>query len=305
MVANKKYEIIITGGSFAGMQAGMTLGRSLRRVLIIDSGMPCNRQTPHSHNFITHDGKMPAQLAAEAREQVMQYPGVEWINGLAVSAAALQEGFAVTLQSGETFTADRLLFATGIKDNLPPIPGMAECWGISVIHCPYCHGYENRHQPTGILTNGDMALHYAALIHQLTGNITIYTNGPSTLSEEHTQLIQRNNISIVTKEITALTHHNGELQGLTFADGSTTPLTTLYTRPPYGQHCTIPQQLGCALTEMGLLQTDNSFQTTIPGVYAAGDCMSPMRAVASAVASGLTAGAFINRELTEKAFHRQ
>lgn len=305
MVANNSYEVIIIGGSFAGMQAGMTLGRSLRRVLIIDSGLPCNRQTPHSHNFITHDGKKPAQLAAEAREQVMQYSTVEWINGLAVSAAALHEGFAVALQNGKTFTTDRLLFATGIKDNLQPLPGLAECWGISVIHCPYCHGYENRHQPTGILTNGDMAWHYAALIHQLTSQITIYTNGPSTLSEDHTQLIQRNNIAIVTKEIKELIHHNGQLQTLVFADGSTTALTTLYTRPPYEQHCTIPQQLGCALTETGLLQTDNFFQTTVPGVYAAGDCMSPMRAVANAVAGGLSAGAFINRELTEKAFHRQ
>lgn len=305
MVANNTYEVIIIGGSFAGMQAGMTLGRSLRKVLIIDSGLPCNRQTPHSHNFITHDGKKPAQLAAEAREQVMQYPGVEWMNGLAVSAAALHEGFAVTLQSGETFTTERLLFTSGVKDNIPPIPGFAACWGISVIHCPYCHGYENRHQPTGILTNGDTAWHYAALVNQLTSQLTVYTNGPCTLPAEHMQLLQKRNIPVVTKEIKELKHQNGQLAALVFAYGSTTALTTLYTRPPFEQHCTIPQQLHCAFTETGLLQTDNFFQTTIPGVYAAGDCMSPMRAVANAVADGLSAGAFINKDLTEKAFHRQ
>ncbi len=305
MVANNKYEIIIIGGSFAGMQAGMTLGRSLRKALIIDSGLPCNRQTPHSHNFITHDGKKPAQLAAEARQQVMQYPTVEWLNGLAVSGAVLHDGFAITMQTGEVFTADRLLFATGVKDNLLPLPGFAECWGISVVHCPYCHGYENRHQPTGILTNGDMAFHYAALISQLTSHLTIYTNGPSTLSPEHTQLMQQNNIPVVTREIKELLHNNGHLQGLAFVDGSTVALPTLYARAPFEQHCAIPQQLGCALTDTGLLLADNFFQTTVPGVYAAGDCMSPMRAVANAVAGGLSAGAFINRELTEKAFHQQ
>lgn len=305
MVAINKYEVIIIGGSFAGMQAGMTLGRSLRKVLIIDSGLPCNRQTPHSHNFITHDGKKPADLAAEARQQVLQYPNVEWLNGLAVSGAALHDGFAVTLQTGEVFTADRLLFATGVKDKMPDLPGFAECWGISVVHCPYCHGYENRHQPTGIFTNGDIAYHYAALINQLTANLTIYTNGPSTLSAEHTQLMQQKNIPIVTKEIKELLHNNGQLQALVFADGSTASLPTLYARPPFEQHCAVPQQLGCVLNETGLLQTDNFFQTSVPGVYAAGDCMSPMRAVANAVAGGLSAGAFINKELTEKAFHRQ
>lgn len=305
MVANNRYETIIIGGSFAGLQAGMTLGRSLRRVLIIDSGLPCNRQTPHSHNFITHDGKKPAQLAAEARQQVLQYDTVEWLNGLAVQASAFPDGFMVTVQSGEVFTADRLLFATGVKDHLFPLPGFAACWGISVIHCPYCHGYENRHKPTGILANGDMALHYAALIRQLTGDITIYTNGPSTLSAEHTQLIQQKNIAIVTKQLKELIHHNGQLQSLVFTNGSSIELTTLYARPPFEQHCHLPQQLGCALTETGLLQTDNLFQTTVSGVYAAGDCMSPLRAVANAVAAGLSAGAFINRDLTEKAFHLQ
>ena len=139
-----KYDVIIIGGSYSGLAAGMALGRALRNVLIIDSGNPCNKQTPHSHNFLTNDGKSPAEIAGVAKEQLRIYGTVRLINGLAMTGIKTETGFKIQVQSGETFSSKKLVFATGIKDIMHDIPGFAECWGISVLHCPYCHGYEVR-----------------------------------------------------------------------------------------------------------------------------------------------------------------
>src|SRR5690606_19368783 len=146
---------IIIGGSYAGLSAAMALGRSLRKVLIIDAGKPCNRQTPHSHNFITQDGKTPAEISSIARAQVAQYETVTFLSGFAVEGKKTNSGFEIKTEKGEIFESKKLILATGVKDIMSEIPGFAECWGISVIHCPYCHGYEVRNEKTGILANGD------------------------------------------------------------------------------------------------------------------------------------------------------
>jgi len=138
------FDVIIIGGSYAGLSAALALGRSLRKVLIMDSGLPCNRSTPHSHNFLTHDGERPAVIAEQARTKVLAYKTVTWWNGLAVSGRKTGSGFEIITQNDGIFYGRKLIFATGIRDILPDIKGFAECWGISVIHCPYCHGYEFR-----------------------------------------------------------------------------------------------------------------------------------------------------------------
>jgi thioredoxin reductase len=137
MEKNSAYDVVVVGGSYAGLSAGMALGRSIRKVLIVDSGKPCNAQTPHSHNFITQDGAKPAEIAAQAKAQVLQYPTVHFLTDLVVSVSGADHQFVVNTAENGQFTAKKLLFATGIKDLLPEIPGLAACWGISVIHCPY------------------------------------------------------------------------------------------------------------------------------------------------------------------------
>src|SRR5690606_33256973 len=144
-------------------------------VLIIDSGLPCNRQTPHSHNFITLDGEKPSAIAQKAKSQVMAYPTVQFYNGLAVYGKKTKTGYEIGTKDGQIFSAKKLLFATGIKDIMPDIEGFQECWGISVIHCPYCHGYEYRGKKTAIMANGERAFHIASLVHNLTDNVTILT----------------------------------------------------------------------------------------------------------------------------------
>lgn len=301
-MAKNDFEVIIIGGSYAGLSAAMALGRALRKVLIIDSGLPCNRQTPHSHNFITQDGEEPGVIAKKAREQLLQYDTVSFVNGLAKSGTRTENGFSITTQNDQVFTAKKLIFATGIKDIMPAIEGFSACWGISVIHCPYCHGYEVRNEKTGILANGDIAFHYAQLIRNWTKDLTIFTNGKSTLSQEQLQKLAEHQIPVVETEVSHIKHKEGALEQVVFTDKSAIALKAVYARPDFEQHCKIPQQLGCELTEQGFLTVSMFQKTTVDGIFACGDNSSPLRAVSHAVATGTIAGAALNNEMTEEEF---
>lgn len=302
MADEKQYDVIIVGGSYAGLSAAMALGRSLRKVLIIDGGEPCNRQTPHSHNFITHDGKTPKEIATQAKEQVLKYDTVSFLEGKAVAAGKLKSGFEVKTAAGETFSARKLLFATGVKDQMPAIDGFAACWGITAIHCPYCHGYEVRNERTGVMANGDMGYEFCKLISNWTKDLTLFTNGRSSLTPEQAGKLAKHNISIVEKEITAFEHTNGYLNQVRFNDGSTLSMKAVYSKLPFVLHCDLPAQLGCELNEHGLLVVDPFYKTTVPGIYAAGDATFMMRSVAMATYSGNFAGAMINKELVDESF---
>ncbi len=291
------FDVIIVGGSNAGLAAGMTLGRALKQVLIIDGGNPCNKQTPHSHNFLTQDGRRPAELLQIATAQVLAYPTVQLVSGTVTTADGSNGDFGVTTADGQRFRARKLLFATGIKDLMPAIQGFAPCWGISVIHCPYCHGYEYKGQETGILMNGEAAVELGTFIRNWTGRLTLYTHGKATLSAEGRQQLARRNIPIVEKEIRRLEHENGYLKSVLFTDGTRQPLDALYAKPAFEQHSPLPGQLGCSLTEGGYIQVDEFKKTTVPGIYAAGDNTTPMRSVAGAVAAGTMAGAMLALEI--------
>ena len=295
-------EVIIVGGSYAGLSAAMALGRSLRRVLVIDGGLPCNRQTPHSHNFITQDGAVPAMIAGKAREQVLAYPSVQWINGMVTEARKEAGGFVITTSSGESFHTLRVLFATGIYDMLPELPGFQACWGISVLHCPYCHGYEVNGKRLGIMANGDIAFDYVRLIHQWSKQLTLFTNGPSALVDAHRQKIELHGIAIVETPVSGVAHVDGYLSGVMLASGEVEVVDALFYRPAFRQHCDLPVALGCNLTEQGYIQADDFGKTNVPGVFVAGDNANMMRSVAAAVAAGNKAGAWINRELVEEQF---
>ncbi|OKS87343.1 NAD(P)/FAD-dependent oxidoreductase [Mucilaginibacter polytrichastri] len=302
MALDNNYDVIIIGGSYAGLQAALTLGRALRKVLIIDSGEPCNRQTPHSHNFLTRDGETPGAIAAKAREQLAQYTTVSFFEDRAAYGMPYNNGFEIGTLSGRFFTAAKLIFASGIKDVMPEITGFAKCWGISVLHCPYCHGYEVSNQPTGILANGDAGFDFAKLISNWTNHITLFTNGKSSLSEDQLMKLKTKRIKVVEAVLKEIIHKDGQISSVLFTDGSTVEVSVLYARLPFHQHCHIPQQLSCQLTESGLIKADEFGRTTIPGLYAAGDCFTVMRSVASAAATGSFAAAMINKELIDADF---
>jgi len=297
MDKNQKYDVIIVGGSYAGLSAALALGRAIRQVLIIDSGNPCNQQTPHSHNFLTQDGNTPAGIAALGKNEVMQYPTIEFLTDLVTVVKGKNNNFEVFTGSGIVVKARKLVFSTGVKDLMPDIAGFASCWGISVIHCPYCHGYEYKDKVTGILANGNTAFEMALMIHNWTKQLSVFTNGKSDLTDEQLQRLVQINVNVIEKTLQEIVHAQGNLSSVVFTDGSSHMLDALYARPPFEQHCSIPQQMGCELDASGYIKVDDFQKTSIAGVFAAGDNTSKFRAVSAAVAAGGKTGAFINHEL--------
>jgi thioredoxin reductase len=301
-MTDNNFDVIIVGGSYAGLSAAMALGRSLRNVLIIDSGLPCNRQTPHSHNFITQDGETPGAIAEKAKRQVLNYNTVKFLNDLAVSGKKNEKGFVITTQTSGDFVSKKLVFATGVKDQMPGIKGFAECWGISVIHCPYCHGYEFRSQKTGIMANGERAFHIASLVNNLTDDLTIFTRGKADFTAEQAAKLNKHNIKVVELTITEIEHENGNIKHVVLEDGSKEALKALYAAIPFTQHSDIPLSLGCELTDQGYIKVDGFQKTNLSGVFACGDNSVMMRSVANAVYGGNLAGAMVNKELIEDQF---
>ena len=302
MTENTNFDVIIIGGSYAGLSAAMSLGRALRQVLVIDSGKPCNKRTPYSHNFITHDGKTPYQIAHEAKEQVLKYNSVTFHGGIAISGVKTEKGFEIKTESGQVFQAKKLIFATGMKDIMPTMQGFAECWGISILHCPYCHGYEIKYEKTGILGNGDYGYEFSKMIANWTKDLTLFTNGKSTLTEEQTTKLVEHNIRIIEREIISIKHENGKINTINFNDDSQETVTAIYAKPQMLQHCDIPKQLGCEITEQNFVTVDMFQKTTVYGIFACGDNVTPVRSVAMAVANGSIAGAMSNKEIIEDEF---
>jgi len=294
--------VIIIGGSYSGLAAGMALGRALKQVLIIDSGKPCNKQTPHSHNFLTQDGKSPTEIATLAKRQVEQYNTVEFFSGVAIKGIKTENGFEVQVASAETFCAGKLIFATGIRDILPDMDGFAACWGISVLHCPYCHGYEVRNEKTGILGNGQFSFEFCLFILNWTKDLTLFTNGTSTLTNEQTEKLEKLRIKIVEKEVDRLEHTNGYLENIIFRDGTKSFIKAIYAPSPFEQHCQIPEALGCELTEEGYIKIDTFHKTTIDGIFSCGDNVTRTRTIANAVATGTTTGMMVNKEINLEKF---
>ena len=302
MTDMKHFDVIIIGGSYSGLAAAMALGRALRSVLVIDSGKPCNRQTPHSHNFLTQDGKTPREISTLGKQQVSEYDTIHFLDELAAKGIKTENGFEIQTSSGNKFSATKLVFATGIKDIMPKIKGFKECWGISVLHCPYCHGYEVKNEPTAILGNGEYGFEFSKLISNWTQDITLFTNGKSTLTVEQIKTLEKHQINIIEKEIEKLEHRNGYVQNIIFKDGSKTIIKAIYTKTPFEQHCPIPEQLGCGLTDEGYIKTDHLQKTSIANIYASGDNTTPKRTVANAVSMGTTAGMMLNKEFVWERF---
>lgn len=302
MTEDKSFDVIVIGGSYAGLSAAMALGRSMRKVMIIDNGLPCNRQTPHSHNFITQDGEEPHAIAEKAKKQVLNYQTVSFHKGKAIAGNKVENGFIIRTEKNETFSARKLIFATGIKDIMPDIKGFSECWGISVIHCPYCHGYEFRQRKTGIMANGERAFHLASLVRNLTESVTVLTSGKSDFTNEQQVKLSRNNIAVIETEIIEIQQEAGQVQAIIFKDGKKINLDAVYAFVPFIQSSDIPTALGCKLTEQGYIQVDSFQKTTVEGIFACGDNASMMRSVSNAVAAGSLTGAMVNKELVDGEF---
>ncbi|MFD2289129.1 FAD-binding protein [Pedobacter petrophilus] len=248
------FDVIIIGGSYAGLSAALALGRATRKVLIVDSGKPCNRQTPHSHNFLTHDGDKPADISAKAKAEVLKYPTIKFMDGYINQARKVMDGFEVVLGTGEAFSSRKILMATGLKDTLPNIKGFAECWGITIIHCPYCHGYEVKNEKVGLMMNGDHAYEMAKTISLWNSDLTLLTNGKSQLTAAQTEKLTAKSIKIIEEKIVEIAHKNGILENVILSTGEQVTLKALYARSEVSQHQDFDVQLGFGLTDFNTIK---------------------------------------------------
>lgn len=289
--------MFIVGGSVAGLSAALILGRSLRKVLVIDSGASCNRQTPQSHSFMTRDGAKPAELSAIAREQALTYPTVGFQRDKVVSIIKDDGFFNASTELGAQFSARKILLATDVHDIMPDIEGFAECWGKSILHCPYCHGYEVRNEKLGVMIEGDHTVHYAGLIRHWSHDLTFFTNGSTKITTDQKEEIRRLKIPIIASPLAKIVQQNGMLSAVETQEGDHIALTALFAPVPSRQHGDLAQQLGCEISPAGLIVVNPFGETTVPGVFAAGDNSSPMRQIVIASAAGSMVGVFLNKEL--------
>jgi thioredoxin reductase len=292
-------DAIVIGGSFAGLSAAMYIARALRSVAVLDTGLPRNRFADHSHGFFGQDGGVPGEMLARAREQVAAYPTVSFIEERAVAAEKQGDGFAVRLANGDVLEASRLVLAFGIRDELPHIPGLAERWGNSVIHCPYCHGYEYAGRRLGVLNLSPMSIHQAELIAEW-GPTTFFLNGGPEPDAAGMAELARRGIAIEARPVKALHGQGRELSAIEFTDGASVPLDALYIGPKAHLNSVIGAELGCAYDDIyfgSIIRTDRMKATTVPGIFAAGDITGGAHSVSFAVADGVMAGTALHRSL--------
>ncbi|NUY82320.1 NAD(P)/FAD-dependent oxidoreductase [Flavobacterium sp. MAH-1] len=296
------YEVIIIGGSYAGLSAAMTLGRSLRTVLVIDTGTPCNRNSPHAHNLIGFDNEAPEIISAKAKEQVLKYHSVTFLSAKAKAISGRDNEFEVTTDNGASFLAQKVLLATGVTDIIPDIPGFAECWGKTVIHCPYCHAYEIAGKKIGILAHGEAGFEMSKLMRQWSKDISLLVNDNEPFSFEELKTLREKDIPVFPKAIDRINGEDGQVTQVVFRDGSSEDFDAIYARAGVRQSTMIPIDIGCELDDHGFIVVDDSQRTNIPGLFAAGDNTMAMRSLARSIASGNTAGICINHELIKEDF---
>lgn len=291
----KNYDVIVVGGSYAGMAAALQLVRARRSVLVIDAGKRRNRAASHSHGFLSQDGADPAVIARTARTQLETYPTLSWVDDLVVKASGSRDAFSVERAAGEVYGARRLLLATGVSDTLPEVTGLAERWGTSVFHCPYCHGYELDQGQIGVIAASSMSIHQAQLLHEW-GSATFLTNGVVELDEPTRRDLTARGVIVETTPIDRIEGHADVM----LTDGRRIAFAGLFTAPKNAPSTSIAEDVGCALTEtpMGTqIQTSETKETSIAGVFACGDAARVPHSLSLAVADGAWAGAQIHRSL--------
>ena len=299
-------DVLIIGGGPAGLSVALQLGRSLRSVLICDNGEPRNGPADEAHGYLTRDGISPEELRRLGREEVLKYGG-ELRDTKVTDVNRNNNGFTSTLDSGETVTSRKVVLATGVRDNLPDTDGFEEFWGSGVYHCPYCHGYEVRGEPLGVMVTNQHTVEYAKLIYNLSEDLVVFTDGQDVFDDESRSMFVERGIEIVDEPITALNGSDGELESVSLADGRNVARHALFYPPPMEQHSELPERLGLEVNQAGLVDATRSQRgmgfTSVEGLFIAGDASSGAPpSIPSAIADGYAVGTTVNGELSMEDF---
>lgn len=304
MSSNHAYDVVIVGGSAAGLSAALVLTRARRRVAVVDSGAPRNAPAAHMQGYLSRDGMPPSELVAAGRAEVEAYGGIlvsDVVDGVAVTGAARSEDprFDVRLASGATMSARRVLVATGLRDEIPDVPGAWDRWGRDLLHCPYCHGYEVRDQPLGVLGQGPDTVQHALIVRQWSEDVVLFTHGGPLSATEREQLAARG-IGVVETPVTRLVVEDDVLRGLELDDGHFVARDAVFVRPRLVPHGDLLVGLGCEADDHGWTVTDATGATTVPGVWAAGNVANPRAQVVTAAGEGSAAAIAINNDLVDE-----
>lgn len=289
------YDAIIVGGSYAGLAAGLPLARARRNILVIDAGQRRNRYAEHSHGFLTQDGTPAADIAARGRAQLMAYRTVDWLDAKVANVVAADDGFRVDVEGMAPREARRIVLATGVSDQLPEVPGLAERWGRHVFHCPYCHGYELNEGRIGVLASSALAMHVALMLPDW-GTTTLFLNGAFEPDAEQLQALAARGVRVERSRVQRI---EGRLD-LVLQGGHVVKLDGLFATPRISPASPIAATLGCDMDEgpMGrTVRTDAMKATSVAGVYACGDVARPGGSVSLAVGDGAIAGAAAHQSL--------
>jgi thioredoxin reductase len=301
-----QYDVLIIGAGSAGLSAALTLGRCMRRVLVADGGPPRNEASPGVHGFLTRDGIRPAELLRLGHEQLLPYDSVEVQNLYIDSVRQEGRGFVATGQdttndAPATIMARRVLLATGVSDILPPLPGFRELWGRGVLHCPYCHGWEVRDQPLAVYGQGRIVTRLALLVSRWSRDVIVVTDGPGHLTANARRRLRRQKIGIREEPIARLVGApSRDLQCIEFTDGSKLERQAVFLHAPQHQRSTLAATLGARLTSKKAVWVDSGMETSIPGLYAAGDTTPGTQQALIAAADGNKAAVLINESLTRE-----
>jgi len=298
------YDIAVIGGGAAGLSAALVLARARRRVAVVDAGHPRNAPAAHMQGFLGSDGLPPTTLLANGRAEVAGYGGhlipgtVTDITPLPQAGPHTQPGFALTLQDGSSLNARRVLVTTGLRDEIPDIPGVRERWGRDLLHCPYCHGYEVRDQPLGVIGGTAEALTHAHIIRQWSDDVVLFTQDAPLTADQREALVARA-IGIVEGPVTRLVIENDQLTGVELESGHVVPRRAVFVRPRFVPHDSLLTALGCTTGQNGWVSTDPTGRTSVRGVWAAGNAVNPRAQVITAAGEGSAAAIDINNDLVE------
>lgn len=291
------YDVVVIGGGAAGLSAALLLARARRKVAVVDSATPRNAPAAHMHGYLSRDGMPPSELLAAGRAEVAGYGG-ELVDG---TVEALTPGFSVFLAGGKQLQARRLLLTTGLRDELPDVTGVSQRWGQDVVQCPYCHGWEVRDQPIGVLASQPASVHQALLVRQWSDDVIFFAHTYA-LSESERERLTARDVRVIDGTVSELVVHDDALQGVELAVGSSiVPRTAMFVFPRFTARSEVlADGLGCEVDSNGFVIVDEAGATSVFGVWAAGNVVNSRAQVITAAGSGAAAAFALNHDLTDE-----